>query len=91
LTCKKVTEDKIENEQGDCLVAAAIIVFLGQFDQKIRDNYTTKWTKRIIQVKIPCNKKLPFNSHFLPHKMVSDWVEKGLPNDSFTIQSAIIK
>jgi len=36
-------------------------------------------------------KKLLFNVHFIPPKRIQKWIEKGLPNDSFSIQSAIIK
>lgn len=40
---------------------------------------------------IQVTKKLMFNAQFLATDVIKTWIEKGLPNDSFSIQSAIIK
>ena len=50
-----------------------------------------KWGKWIFEAKIPCTKKIDFNAHFLKNSTIQEWIEKGLPNDSFSIQSAVIR
>ena len=89
--CMHVAEKKQRNLEGDCIIAAAMIVYLAPFDQKIRDHFKKEWNALIWNLKIDCTKNLIFSQHFLPNTTIQWWVEKGLPNDSFSIQSAIIR
>ena len=39
-TCKALAEKKQKNLEGDCIIAAAIVIYLAPFDYKIRDFMT---------------------------------------------------
>jgi len=44
---KSLVERKMKNLEGDCIIAAAIVIFLAPFDQKIRDYLKNKWLKMV--------------------------------------------
>jgi hypothetical protein len=48
------------------------------------------WTKIIHELKIRVTREIVFNSHYISNFIVQTWIERGLPNDSFSIQSAVI-
>jgi len=45
----------------------------------------SKWIKFIGDQEILVTKKLQFNTQFVDTDVIKDWIEKGLPNDSFSI------
>ena len=49
-----------------------------------------KWAQNIHDVGIAVTKKLAFNSLFSDPLIIKNWLDNGLPNDSYSIQNAII-
>jgi hypothetical protein len=58
---------------------------MASFDAKTRETYKNKWTRMILEREIPVTKNLFFNTHFLSSSTIQAWIERGLPNDSFSI------
>lgn len=76
--------------EGDSLISAAMVCFLAPFTQKNRELLFKKWLNKISNSEIATTKKLDFNSMFSNPLKVKIWLENGLPNDSYSIQNAII-
>ena len=76
--------------EGDSLISAAMVCFLAPFTQKTRETLFTKWLMKICDSEIAITRKLDFNSMFSNPLKVKIWLENGLPNDSYSIQNAII-
>ena len=76
--------------EGDSLISAAMVSFLAPFTQKTRSLLTQKWHKKIKENNIDIANKLDFNALFSNPLKVKAWLENGLPNDSYSIQNAII-
>ena len=86
-----IARKKLRHLEGDCLIAAGLVIYLAPFDQKIRDYFKQKWSKMIREEGLKTIHPLLFNAHFLPNETITHWIQMGLPNDSFSIQSAIIR
>ena len=67
-----------------------MVCFLAPFTQKTLDYLYTKWLLKIADNCINITKKLNFNSMFSDPLKIKGWLDNGLPNDSYSIQNAII-
>ena len=43
----KLIQQKIDNQEGDCFLAAALMIYLGQLNNKFREEYFFKWLDEI--------------------------------------------
>ena len=71
-------------------MSAAMVLYLAPFTQKTRDLLYTKWLVKIEESNICITRKLNFNSMFSDPLKIKGWLDNGLPNDSYSIQNAII-
>jgi len=90
MVCEEVASQNIKNLEGDNLISAAMVCFLAPFSQKTRDILYSKWLAKIEDHGINITPKLNFNSMFSDPLKVKSWLDNGLPNDSYSIQNAII-
>lgn len=90
LVCEEVATHDIDNLEGDTLISAAMVCYLAPFTQKTRDYLFTKWLIKIADFSINITRKLNFNSMFSVPLKIKGWLDNGLPNDSYSIQNAII-
>ena len=88
--CEDVANEQLLNIEGDCLLAAAMINYLAPFTQKFRTKLYTKWTSEIKALGIHVSSEANFTSLFSEPLVIKTWLENGLPNDSFSIQNAVI-
>ena len=72
------------------MIAAAMINYLAPLTQKFRTKLYTKWIHEIQEVGIHVSNEVNFNSLFSDPLKIKKWLENGLPNDSYSIQNAVI-
>jgi hypothetical protein len=46
-TCKILGQHRVKNLEGDCLIVAAIVIYLAPYDLKTREIFKAKWSKMI--------------------------------------------
>ena len=71
-------------------MSASMATYLAAFTQKYRDKLMNKWITEIEDSGIPITEEINFNSLFSDPLVIKRWLDNGLPNDSFSIQNAII-
>ena len=71
-------------------MAAGMINYLSALTQKFREKLYNKWVKDIEEIGIPITPNLNFNALFSDPILIKKWIDNGLPNDSYSIQNAII-
>ena len=67
-----------------------MVCYLAPFTQKVRQAAFSKWLRKVREVGIPLTFDMGFNSTFADSLSVKSWLSNGLPNESFSIQNAII-
>ena len=72
------------------MIAAAMINYLAPLTQKFRTKLYTKWIIDSNEVGIPVSNEVNFNQLFSDPLKIKIWLENGLPNDSYSIQNAVI-
>ncbi|KAJ3227682.1 Dynein heavy chain 7, axonemal [Clydaea vesicula] len=75
---------------GDVLVSAGIVAYLGAFTKLYRDECVTEWTFLCKEKKIPCSEDIKLTNILGEPVKVRAWILAGLPNDSFSIDNAIV-
>ena len=87
----QIIRDKFRAVQGDCLLAAALISYLGQFNHEFRQRYFDRWFDQLREAK-----KLKISEHWNFIKLFGDqvvikrWIINKLPSDSFSITNALM-
>ena len=71
-------------------MAAAMVCYLSPFVQKFRAKLYSKWQSDIEAAGIPITEEVNFSTLFSEPLIIKQWLENGLPNDSYSIQNAII-
>merc|ERR1719174_202762 len=86
---KGLKEDYV-NLTGDVIVASGLIAYLGAFTPEFRESAVKEWAK------LSREREIPGSEHFSLEKCLGEpvkvrsWCIAGLPNDSFSIENAII-
>lgn len=87
----QITQQKIDNLHGDCLLAAALIIYLGQFTINHRETYLDQWYSQLKDHSlIQVTEHFDFIKIFGDKAQIKEWVMHKLPCDSFSIQNAIM-
>jgi len=89
----QVAEEKsieYNNLTGDVLLSAGYIAYLGAFLSQYRDRAAVSWTKLCVEKLIPCSDHFKLISVLGEPVKIRGWVIDGLPNDSFSIDNAIM-
>lgn len=75
---------------GDVLIGSASVAYLGTFTKEFRDEIISDWTRTTKQQGIKCSDDIKLSQVFGDPVRIRDWILYGLPNDSFSIDNAII-
>ena len=88
--CEDVANEQLLNIEGDSLVSAAMVNYLSPFTQKFRDKLYKKWINDISDAGVHITEDVNFSSLFSDPLVIKTWLDNGLPNDTYSIQNAII-
>jgi len=78
------------NLTGDILIASGIIAYLGVFTTAYRTEAVTKWLDRLQGLNVPASKEFSLQGCIGDAVKMRQWVIDCLPNDSLSIDNAII-
>jgi dynein heavy chain len=78
------------NLTGDILLSSGVIAYLGPFTAAFRAEALQKWSAKCIEMSIPCSANFSLTRTLGDPVAQRKWVLDGLPNDSFSIDNAII-
>lgn len=78
------------NLTGDVLVASGVIAYVGAFTAKFREMCVDAWVKKNAEMQIPCSEVFSLAAIVGDPVAIRSWVLDALPNDSFSIDNAII-
>jgi dynein heavy chain, axonemal len=79
-----------DNLVGDILVCSGIIAYLGIFSMIYRQDCIKIWINMIRTFNIKSNEEISLNAILGNAVKIKDWLIKKLPQDSFSIDNAII-
>lgn len=85
-----VAKENLFNLEGDCLLAAAMICYLAPFTQNKRIEMFQTWVHKLGKSPIYHTKNMQFNTYYSDPILIKQWLDNGLPNDSLSIENAII-
>eukprot|EP00760_Papus_ankaliazontas_P005952 PhM_4_TR1281/c1_g1_i2/m.7199/K10408/DNAH; dynein heavy chain, axonemal len=88
-TVARLGEDK-KDLAGNMLLAAGFVAYLGPFTAPYRTRLIEKWTNKCQELRIPVNTKGFALNDIADPVAVRNWGIKGLPQDQFSIENAII-
>lgn len=87
----QIIHDKFHSVQGDCLLAAALIAYLGQFNHEFRRRYFDRWLGRLLEAKkLKVSEYWNFIKLFGDQVVIKRWIINRLPADSFSITNALM-
>lgn len=78
------------NLTGDVLVSAGVIAYLGPFTAAFRQGMINEWISSCKSLSIPISDSFSLGSVLSDAVQIRRWVIEGLPNDTFSIDNAII-
>jgi dynein heavy chain len=78
------------NLTGDILIASGIIAYLGVFTGSFRNDAISKWLGLLTSLQIPASKEFNLANCIGDQVKIRQWVIDKLPNDSLSIDNAII-
>lgn len=79
-----------ENIVGDIVISAGVIAYLGVFVKSYRDECTSNWADMLMQFQIKSTKNVSVETVLGDAVKIRQWQIQGLPQDSFSTDSAII-
>lgn len=86
----KKLETSYHNLLGDILLSSGFVAYLGTFTQSYRAEAMQEWAETIKQKEIPCSGNISLQSVLGDPVKIRQWTIDGLPNDSFSVENAII-
>lgn len=78
------------NLTGDILIASGIIAYLGIFTGMFRSKACDRWLLKLVELNIPASKEFNLQNCIGDAVKIRQWVIDFLPNDSLSIDNAII-
>ena len=75
---------------GDSFLCAAILIYFGPFPAALRSPIQDKIIEKIKEIGIELSPKFDFMQSMVDESIVRDWNTIGLPNDSTSIENALI-
>jgi len=79
-----------ENLVGDILISSGIIAYLGVFEQRYRQDCVDNWIQMVKKFAIKSNEIISLKEVLGQDVKIQQWLVDKLPNDSFSIDNAII-
>ena len=78
------------NLTGDILISSGMIAYLGAFTMSFRSELADDWVKLCQDKEIPNSGKFSLERVLGNPVLIRNWGLAGLPNDSFSIENAIV-
>ena len=78
------------NLTGDVLISSGMISYLGAFTSTFRGELASLWVENCEERKIPNSGKFSLERVLGNPVTIRNWAMFGLPNDSFSVENAII-
>jgi dynein heavy chain len=75
---------------GDVLIAAGTVAYLGAFTKSFRDECMMDWIRLSKDRKIPSSSMIKLSTTLGEPVVIRKWIINGLPNDSFSIDNAVV-
>jgi dynein heavy chain len=76
---------------GDCLIAAAVIAYMGPFTSSFRDEMVTRFAQLCSEHGVPCGAGCFSLAAVLGQPVtIRQWLLDGLPSDALSIDNAVI-
>lgn len=75
---------------GDVLIGSASVAYLGTFTKLFRDEILANWSETTKANGIQCSNDTKLSTVFGDPVRIREWILYGLPNDTFSIDNAII-
>ena len=79
-----------DNVTGDIVLSAGVIAYLGAFLTNYRENAVKQWAALLSKKNIVCSKTFTLAETLGSPIEVRSWIINKLPNDSFSIENAIM-
>lgn len=88
--CADDLEKKLVALLGDVLISSGIVAYLGTFIKSYRDDCVVNWIESFKSKNIPCSDTIKLSAVLGDPVKIREWNLFGLPNDSFSIDNAIV-
>jgi dynein heavy chain len=83
-------EKTYANVTGDVVLASGVIAYMGAFIASYRDDAIQQWSALLAKKNIPCTSGFSLRDTLGSPVEIRSWVINRLPNDSFSIENAIM-
>lgn len=81
---------RYDNVTGDVMLSSGVIAYLGCFTSSYRESAIAQWSELLKAKEIPCSEKFSLTATLGDPVKIRSWVIAKLPNDSFSIDNAIM-
>jgi len=85
-----VLQTRYENVTGDIMLSSGVIAYLGSFTSHYRETAIKQWSELLKSKQIPCSAEFSLTATLGEPVKIRSWVIAKLPNDSFSIDNAIM-
>lgn len=75
---------------GDITLSAGVIAYMGAFASAYREQAISQWSRLLAAKNIPCSESFRLETTLGDAVKIRGWVIDKLPNDSFSIDNAIM-
>ncbi|CAG9332270.1 unnamed protein product [Blepharisma stoltei] len=86
----QILKENYKNVVGDLMISSGIIAYLGVFTGTYRSSCIEHWIKQLKEKDIPSSAEFSLKDVMGDQVKIRDWTLAHLPNDSFSIDNAII-
>ena len=86
----KILAKTYDNVTGDIVLSAGVIAYLGAFTSLYRETAIEQWSSLLQKKNITCSSEFSLRDTLGSPVVIRDWVINRLPNDSFSIENAIM-
>eukprot|EP00965_Chrysotila_dentata_P085320 2815180-Pleurochrysis_carterae.AAC.4 len=80
----------LTNLTGDVLISAAVISYLGPFTATYRERAVSSWVQAVAEAGLVCSSPFSLRTTLGDEVAIRQWNIQGLPNDAFSIESAVV-
>ncbi|CAM9362495.1 unnamed protein product [Pylaiella littoralis] len=83
-------QSRYENVTGDITLSSGVIAYMGAFTSSFREQAVSQWARLLGAKNIPCSDNFRLETTLGDAVKIRGWVIDKLPNDSFSIDNAIM-
>ncbi|CAM9231099.1 unnamed protein product, partial [Hapterophycus canaliculatus] len=83
-------QNRYQNVTGDITLSSGVIAYMGAFTSAFREQAISQWARLLGAKNIPCSENFKLETTLGDAVKIRGWVIDKLPNDSFSIDNAIM-